>query len=171
MSQRLRLRRPGRRCAPAAHARSGLQFVSNAFDSLIGRNTTCAILDQPRALAVTVGLLCPPSTPAGVSTASCTPAWAAAEHVLVPALDLVAAGFNALLEENSELMYSAPRQLRDHPLVVLSQSGSSVEVVRLPSAGAQRRHHRLTNTADSPLKAAADAAIVTQCRTENSVSC
>jgi len=132
------------------------------------------LLDQPRALADTVAAL-----PAALGSLPSfdrivLTGMGGSYHVLVPAhLELIAAGFTSLLEETSELIYSMPRLLEGSTLlVILSQSGSSVEVVRL----AEIRRGKgatiaVTNTADSPLAAAADAAIVTRAGPENSVSC
>jgi glucosamine--fructose-6-phosphate aminotransferase (isomerizing) len=87
-------------------------------------------------------------------------------------LTLIARGLTAQMFETSELIHYAPALLEPHTLlVVVSQSGRSVEVVQLlkqtrgcvPVVG-------LTNTADSPLALQADVLLLTRAGDEFSVS-
>ncbi|HEU5337075.1 MAG TPA: SIS domain-containing protein [Terriglobales bacterium] len=88
-------------------------------------------------------------------------------------LSLLACGTSALLVETSELIHFLPRLLDESTLVVaVSQSGKSAETVRLLDLP-QRKSAVIgvTNVADSPLAARADACLVTRAGSEYSVSC
>ena len=88
-------------------------------------------------------------------------------------LSLLACGTSALLVETSELIHFLPRLLDEGTLVVaVSQSGKSAETVRLLDLpGRKSAVIGVTNVADSPLAARADASVVTRAGSEFSVSC
>ncbi len=75
--------------------------------------------------------------------------------------------------ETSELIHYAPALIQPRSLMlVMSQSGKSVEVVRLlEMAGAEVDIIAITNTADSPLARAARYTVLTQAGEEFTVSC
>jgi glucosamine--fructose-6-phosphate aminotransferase (isomerizing) len=95
-------------------------------------------------------------------------------HSLKPLhLDLIGRGFNSIMAETSELLFGFAPLLRPRTLlVVVSQSGASVEVARLlgrlpqglPVIG-------VTNTKGSPLAARANVVLFTQAGSESTVSC
>lgn len=88
------------------------------------------------------------------------------------ALHLQEAGFDALTVEASELLYYSGALLNEHTLLVpISQSGRSVEVVKLLDvAGGRCPILGITNTADSPLAQAGQATILIQAGAERTVS-
>jgi glucosamine--fructose-6-phosphate aminotransferase (isomerizing) len=95
-------------------------------------------------------------------------------HALQPLyLTLVEHGFNTTLVETAELIHYfggllTPRTL----LIAVSQSGRSVEIVRLLDAAAGRVHTiGITNTPGSPLADRADVTVFTHAGIELSVSC
>lgn len=95
-------------------------------------------------------------------------------HALHPlSLELVAAGLTPVMVETSELVHYQNRLLDAKTLVVaVSQSGHSVEMVRLIEGN--RRHAAViavTNTPNSPLANSADASVLTKAGREFSVSC
>jgi len=95
-------------------------------------------------------------------------------HALHPLnLELVAEGFTAAMVETSELIHYKSRFFDPKTLIVaVSQSGQSAEMVRLIEMNRRRAAIiAVTNTADSPLAAHADAALLTQAGHEFSVSC
>jgi glucosamine--fructose-6-phosphate aminotransferase (isomerizing) len=95
-------------------------------------------------------------------------------HALHPLnLELVAEGFTPVMVETSELVHYQNRLLDDKTLVVaVSQSGHSVEMVRLIEANRRRAALiAVTNTSNSPLANSADATVLTQAGREFSVSC
>jgi glutamine---fructose-6-phosphate transaminase (isomerizing) len=95
-------------------------------------------------------------------------------HGLNPLLlQLTNAGHAAILVETSELIYYRRRLLTpDTLLIAVSQSGRSIEIVRLLN-----ENHRqapiiaVTNTADSPLGRRSTAMVLTCAGEEYSVSC
>jgi glucosamine--fructose-6-phosphate aminotransferase (isomerizing) len=98
----------------------------------------------------------------------------ASYHALHPiCLQLIAGGLPAQMMETSELLHYAPALLDPATLVLaVSQSGRGVEVLQL----LERTRGRVplaavTNTADSPLAAQAEAVFVTPAGAEASVSC
>ena len=86
---------------------------------------------------------------------------------------LTAAGLATVLLETSELLYYFPSLLDERSLVVaVSQSGRSVEMVRLLDVTGRRFGLiGVTNTADSPLALDSDCAFLTKAGEEFSVSC
>ena len=96
-------------------------------------------------------------------------------HGLAPLqLRLVGAGHASVMVESSELLYYQEALLRAGTLLVLaSQSGRSAEIVRLIDTvrGRGVTIVGVTNTADSPLAAAADACLLTHAGEEATVSC
>jgi glucosamine--fructose-6-phosphate aminotransferase (isomerizing) len=95
-------------------------------------------------------------------------------HALHPLnLALVQRGCTPLMVETSELIHYQTNLLTSRTLVVaVSQSGRSVEMVRL--LGLNRKQATLvgvTNYGDSPLAAESHAAVVTRAGDEYSVSC
>ncbi|MGA2737533.1 MAG: SIS domain-containing protein [Bryobacteraceae bacterium] len=138
------------------------------------------ILAQPRALEDTVaGLSRAPQLPA-------LPAFdrivltgmGASYHALHPLLiQLVEHGFHAVAYETSELIYYYAAALTPRTLLVaVSQSGRSIEIVRLLDAATSHRPGRVytigvTNTPESPLGTRSDVTILTHAGDESSVSC
>jgi len=95
-------------------------------------------------------------------------------HALHPLnLELVNHGLTAIMIETSELVHYQNRLFDPKTLIVaVSQSGQSAEVVRLLDINRGKSSViAITNTADSPLAAQSNAAIVTRAGTEFSVSC
>jgi glucosamine--fructose-6-phosphate aminotransferase (isomerizing) len=95
-------------------------------------------------------------------------------HALHPLnLELVNHGHTPLMVETSELIYYMPGLFDRNTLVVAaSQSGRSVEIIRLLEIN-QRRAMIIgvTNTPGSPLAKEADAVLLTHAGDESSVSC
>ncbi len=138
------------------------------------------LLAQPQALADTV---------AGLSGA---PKWehraasyakivltgmGSSLHALHPSqLRLVQAGYTAMMVETGELIHTQANLLDDRTMVVVvSQSGRSVEIVQLLDLLQQRAARPfvigVTNTADSPLAVRANAVVLMRAGPEFSVSC
>jgi glucosamine--fructose-6-phosphate aminotransferase (isomerizing) len=95
-------------------------------------------------------------------------------HGLNPLLlQLTEAGYSATLVETSELIYYRRQLLNpDSLLVAVSQSGRSVEMIRLLSENRGRAAIiAVTNTADSPLAHSSNAVLHTCAGEEYSVSC
>ena len=88
-------------------------------------------------------------------------------------LELSAGGYTAFCVETSELIYYRPELLsRTTLLIAVSQSGQSVETVRLLEVNhGQSAIIAVTNTPGSPLALQADAAVFTTAGAEFSVSC
>lgn len=94
-------------------------------------------------------------------------------HALYPLeMTLTAQGENVTRVDTSELIHSMPILLAESTIVVaVSQSGRSVEVVRLLEQNAHRATViGVTNTADSLLAKRADLLMLTECGDEFSVS-
>jgi glucosamine--fructose-6-phosphate aminotransferase (isomerizing) len=138
------------------------------------------ILAQPRALEDTVaGLRDAPRLPdlAGFDRIVLT-GMGASYHALHPLhIQLVEHGFSAVAYETSELIHYYDAALTPRTLLVaVSQSGRSVEIVRLLDAAAAHGHGRVrivgvTNTPESPLATRADLTIPTRAGAESCVSC
>lgn len=95
-------------------------------------------------------------------------------HALHPlTLELISLGFTALMVETSELVHCKRRLLDPKTLIIaVSQSGQSVEMVRLMKDNRKRSPViAVTNTPGSPLAKHATAAIITDAGKEFSVSC
>jgi len=95
-------------------------------------------------------------------------------HGLNPLLlQLTDAGHPTVLVETSELIYYRRLLLSPESLIVaISQSGRSVEMIRLLEANHRRAPViAVTNTTDSPLARRADAVLFTRAGEEFSVSC
>jgi len=94
-------------------------------------------------------------------------------HALHPLfLSLNKAGVTTLMVETSELVHVMPEILDATTLViVVSQSGESVEVIRLLDLRKPIRILAVTNHANSALARRADAVVLTQAGEEFSVSC
>lgn len=87
-------------------------------------------------------------------------------------LSLNKAGITTLMVETSELLHLMPEILDASTLLVaVSQSGKSVETVRLLDLRKPVRILAVTNYADSELAKRADAVVLTQAGEEFSVSC
>jgi glucosamine--fructose-6-phosphate aminotransferase (isomerizing) len=87
-------------------------------------------------------------------------------------LRLLEAGLPAWLVETSELIYSHAYLTRDTLMVVASQSGSSVETIKLmEKIGSEITVIGLTNTIESPLARKAAYSVITRAGEESSVSC
>jgi glutamine---fructose-6-phosphate transaminase (isomerizing) len=139
------------------------------------------LLDQPRALRDTVtGLGETPPLSAlardlarGVFRRVVLTGMGSSFHALHPLfMALNKAGFTALMVETSELVHSVPELLGFGTLLVaISQSGRSVEMMRLLELRDGSRTIGVTNTPDSPLAQRADATVLTQAGEEYTVSC
>ena len=95
-------------------------------------------------------------------------------HALHPLnLELINHGYTPLVAETSELIYYMPGLLDRNTLIVaVSQSGRSVEILRLLEINQRRAAIiGITNTPESPLATEADAALLTNAGKEFSVSC
>jgi glucosamine--fructose-6-phosphate aminotransferase (isomerizing) len=95
-------------------------------------------------------------------------------HALYPLHALLTSrGFTTVMAETSELVYYLPRLFDCQTLIVaVSQSGRSVEIVRLLHENARRAPIiAVTNTDDSPLALQADSVFLTRAGQEFSVSC
>lgn len=94
-------------------------------------------------------------------------------HALHPLfLSLNRSGVTTLMAETSELIHSMPEALDAATLlVVLSQSGRSVEVLRLLEMRGATPVLAVTNHADADLARQADAVVLTEAGEEFSVSC
>ncbi|MGB7434649.1 MAG: SIS domain-containing protein, partial [Candidatus Acidiferrum sp.] len=92
-------------------------------------------------------------------------------HPLV--LQLTNSGYSVIHVETSELIYYRRRLLNpDSLLVVVSQSGRSIEMIRLLNENHRRAPIiAVTNTVDSPLGRRSTAMVVTRAGEEYSVSC
>ena len=109
------------------------------------------LLAQPRALEDTVAALCQASAPAdlGGFDRIVLTGMGASYHALQPLqIQLVEHGFEAVAYETSELIYYYPAVLTARTLLIaVSQSGRSVEIVRLLDAAAGKvRIVGVTNT-------------------------
>jgi glucosamine--fructose-6-phosphate aminotransferase (isomerizing) len=140
------------------------------------------VLDQPRALRETEQAL--PVTPQLESLAARLAArefrqvvltgMGSSFHALHPLhLELIGHGVRSIMTETSELLFDQAPILRPGTLlVIVSQSGASVEIVRLlgqlPSGV---EVIGVTNTAGSPLADRASACLLTRAGTEFTVSC
>lgn len=140
------------------------------------------VLDQPQALEKTVRALNAPSVLGslarrlnrGGDRQVVLTGMGSSFHALHPLhLDLVAHGCPSTMVETSELLYhQAPLLRRPTLLVVVSQSGSSVEIVRLLDRIPKGVDViGVTNTPGSPLATRAITALFTRAGKEFSVSC
>jgi glucosamine--fructose-6-phosphate aminotransferase (isomerizing) len=133
------------------------------------------ILAQPRALEDTVAGLCAapalPNLPAFDRIV--LTGMGASYHALHPLhIQLVQHGFQAVAYETSELIHYYAAALTSRTLLVaVSQSGRSVEIVRLLDAAAAMYTIGVTNTPESPLATGSDFTILTHAGAEASVSC
>jgi len=150
--------------------------VDPAFDPAVVEGPYLRdILAQPRALADTVAGLCDAPRLAdleGFDSIVLT-GMGASYHALHPLhIQLVEHGLHAVAYETSELIHYYAAALTPRTLLVaVSQSGLSVEIVRLLDAAASVRTIGVTNTAGSPLATRADLTILTHAGAESSVSC
>jgi glucosamine--fructose-6-phosphate aminotransferase (isomerizing) len=95
-------------------------------------------------------------------------------HALHPLhIELIKRGHFARMVETSELIYYHSSLFHPQTLIVaVSQSGRSVEMIRLLKMNRRRASILgITNTPDSPLARRSDAAIMTRAGEESSVSC
>lgn len=95
-------------------------------------------------------------------------------HALHPLHNqLIQLGLSAIMVETSELLHYKSRLFDSKNLLVaVSQSGQSIEIVRLLRLNRRRSPViAVTNTIDSPLATNAEAVILTQAGLEFSVSC
>ena len=145
--------------------------------SMVEGNYQRDILAEPRALADTVAGLCAaPDLKAGDGFDRIVlTGMGGSFHALQPLyLQLVQHGFNATVLETAELIHYFDAVLTPRTLLVaVSQSGRSVETVRLldSTAGRMRRTIGVTNTPGSPLATRADLTVFTYAGAESSVSC
>jgi glutamine---fructose-6-phosphate transaminase (isomerizing) len=140
------------------------------------------ILDQPQALDATLAALtCPDELRSLASRLQrgdfrCVvlTGMGSSFHALHPTnLALIRRRFLSLMLETSELVHYQNELFDERTLIVaVSQSGQSVEMLRLLEVNAGRsKIIAVTNTARSPLAENASAAIVTEAGGEFSVSC
>jgi glucosamine--fructose-6-phosphate aminotransferase (isomerizing) len=140
------------------------------------------ILDQPRALDATLAALaCPDELQSLASRLQrgdfrcvALTGMGSSFHALHPTnLELIRHRFLSLMLETSELVHYQNELFDEKTLIVaVSQSGQSVEMLRLLEANAGRsKIIAVTNTARSPLAENASAAILTEAGREFSVSC
>lgn len=140
------------------------------------------ILDQPGALAATLDGLAPAPDlqvlaarlRAGVFRRVVLTGMGSSYHGLHPLhLHLAKRGIAATMLETSELIHFGRGLLAPSTLaVVVSQSGSSAETVRLLDLNEGRAAVLgVTNTADSPLAQRSSACVVTRAGAEHTVSC
>jgi glutamine---fructose-6-phosphate transaminase (isomerizing) len=139
------------------------------------------ILAQPAALQDTLDLLVSTSFPKEIQSSLQSGRWrkivltgmGSSYFGLLPLYyRLVSAGFPAWLVETSELLYWPAFLTPDTLVVAASQSGSSVETVRLlDEFGSQCSMIGLTNTPDSPLARRSTLAVLTKAGQEATVSC
>lgn len=86
-------------------------------------------------------------------------------------LHLTARGFDSIMVETSELLYSAPTLLDEHNVVIaVSQSGASAEIVRLLERPGPL-YIGVSNTPGAPLATRAAATVLTRAGEEGGVSC
>ena len=140
------------------------------------------ILSQPAALRATWDGLCATSVFSEIARA-CRPerfrqivltGMGSSYFGLHPlSIELAAHGWTPLMLETSELIHYYPQLLTASTLVVaVSQSGKSVEMVRMLELNSKRATViGVTNTADSPLAREAWLAVLTAAGEEFSVSC
>ncbi len=97
----------------------------------------------------------------------------ASYHALYPLFfSLNRSGVTALMVETSELIHTMPEAVDAGTLlIVLSQSGRSVEVLRLLDSRGAAPVIAITNHAEADLAQRADAVVLTQAGEEASVSC
>jgi glucosamine--fructose-6-phosphate aminotransferase (isomerizing) len=88
-------------------------------------------------------------------------------------IQLASHGFNVAVFETSELIYYFPTVLTPRTLLVaVSQSGRSIEIVKLlDQTGSGVRTIGVTNTPDSPLGTRADITVLMHAGAEFTVSC
>lgn len=140
------------------------------------------LLDQPRALEATLaGLAVSKDVQrlagrlrAGKFKAVVLTGMGSSFHALHPLnIALPSQGMTAIMVETSELLYYHSRLFDPKTLIVaVSQSGQSVELVRMLKMNRGKSPViAITNTAGSPLARQADAAILSQAGKESSVSC
>ncbi len=139
------------------------------------------LLDQPAALLATLEALREPGPLADLEKIlarrtfrqAVLTGMGSSYHTLHPICQqLNRSGIRSLMAETSELVYSIPEVLDpDTLLIVVSQSGRSVEVLRLLERPGLPPVIAVTNTPDSPLAQKAAAAVVTRAGDEFAVSC
>lgn len=140
------------------------------------------ILDQPRALHATLAALTCPDELRALALRlrrddfRCVvlTGMGSSFHALHPTnLELIESGFLTTMVETSELVHHQNRLFDPKTLIIaVSQSGQSVEMLRLLDANAGKSEIiAVTNTAESPLAENASAAILTSAGKEFSVSC
>lgn len=133
------------------------------------------ILAQPEALRDTLAGLCDAPLPgeAGGFDRIVLTGMGASYHALQPLhIELVEHGLRAAVYETSELIHYLPASLTGRTLLIaVSQSGRSVETVRLLDMTGGARVIGVTNTPDSPLATRADETILTHAGAESTVSC
>jgi len=140
------------------------------------------LLDQPQALENTFKALDRPKDLLGLASRLARKKFqrivltgmGSSFHALHPLnLQLIGHGFTPLMVETSELIHYGSRLFDPKTLIVaVSQSGQSVETVRLAEINGKRSAViAVTNTPDSPLGKHATASVLTHAGREFSVSC
>lgn len=170
-----------RRFGTIVSSGAGVGLETNTYPIVEGQYLR-DILDQPRALAATLGQLEIPEDlgiPAtrlreGKVKRVVLTGMGASFHALHPLfLWLNVHGYTAVAVETSELVHALQRWFEPQTLIIaLSQSGQSAEIVRLIEENRGRAAIvAVTNAADSPLALRANALILTMAGKESSVSC
>ncbi len=139
------------------------------------------ILEQPKALRDTLEFLTGCSFPEEIKDGMLSGRWhrivltgmGSSYFALLPLyLRLMEAGIATWLVETSELIYSHGFLNADTLVITASQSGASVETVRLLEiTGSQVKIIAITNTEESPLCRQAMYSVVTRAGEEAAVSC
>jgi glucosamine--fructose-6-phosphate aminotransferase (isomerizing) len=169
-------------CAPSLSTMRRLIMAAHSKYHIIEGGYLHDILDQPRALAATLGGLSAPDGLAlmvrrlerGELSRVVLTGMGSSFHILYPLyLLLTSRGYATVLTETSELMHYLPSLFDPQTLIiVVSQSGRSAEIVRLLDKNGRRAQIiAVTNTDDSPLALQADAVFLTSAGQEFSVSC
>ncbi len=152
-----------------------------AYDLLQGPYLS-DLLDQPRAMAETVARLTPQpqldelrrQLEGGQLRRIVLTGMGGSYHILYPLqVRLTQAGFDSIMLETSELLHAMPRLLEPTNMVIaVSQSGASVETVRMLERAAGRAFVAgVTNTEDSPLAREASLVLFTFAGEEKAVAC
>jgi len=142
-------------------------------EELAGFRYVRDLLDQPAAIAGTLDGLETSPVPTGRFQRIVLTGMGSSFHALHPLhLRLVERGISSLRVETSELLYYMPALLApDSLLVVVSQSGESVEVIRLLEAARNKAPVvGVTNTASSPLARESQFVVETRAGGEATVS-
>lgn len=151
-------------------------------DSVMNSTFLRDVLSQPDALALTLEkldggdslLTIADQLKKGVFRRVLLTGMGSSAFILYPLhVQLSENGYTSILADASELIYYfSPLLVSSTLIIVASQSGRSVEIVRLLECNAGRATIiAVTNTPDSPLGSGADCVLLTHAGEESSVSC